>query len=227
MIILVPVLGRAHQIEPLLESIAAATKVDYRVLFICSPNDPAQEVCLASEADTMTVSWEPGRADFAKKINLAYEETNDEWYFQGATDLVFHPGWDTAALQVARGGLTGVIGTNDLGNAQVKRGIHSTHTLFSRAYIEQYGGTFDGTGAVFSEEYDHQFVDTEFVQTAVLHHQFRPSLRSTVEHMHPHWAKGEMDETYEKSAREYHEDAAIYNQRMRIARQAIRGPGRR
>ena len=30
-------------------------------------------------------------------------------------------------------------GTNDLGNALVVRGVHSTHTLFSRAYIERYG----------------------------------------------------------------------------------------
>jgi hypothetical protein len=215
--ILVPVLGRDHQIEPLLESIAASTESPYRVVFICSPSDPAREICLASDADTVIVPWEPDRADFAKKINLAYNTFEEDWYFQAATDLVFQPGWDTRAFHVARNSRCGVIGTNDLGNPSVQRGHHATHIIFSRAYIEEYGsGTFDGSGAVFSELYDHQFCDTEFIQTAKLRKQFKPSLRSVVEHMHPHWGKGEMDGTYLKSERSYREDAALYSQRMRI-----------
>lgn len=220
--ILVPVLGRPHQIQPLLESIAAATDVDYRVVFICSPSDPTQEVCRDSEADTITVPWEPARADFAKKINCAYGAIEEEWYFQAATDLVFQEGWASRALQVAQASRCGVIGTNDLGNPSVKKGTHATHILFSRAYIETFGGTFDNTAPVFSEAYDHCFVDTEFIFTATLRGQFKPSLRSIVEHMHPHWGKGEMDDTYEKSVREFREDAAIYSARMRQARREIR-----
>jgi glycosyltransferase involved in cell wall biosynthesis len=220
--ILVPVLGRAHQIEPLLASIAAATEEEYRVVFICSPDDPTREVCLKSDADTVTVPWGPNRADFAKKINRAYATVEEEeWYFQAATDLVFHPGWAERALHVAQSSRCGVIGTNDLGNPMVKRGNHSTHILFSRAYIEKFGGTFDGSGAIFSEVYDHQFVDTEFVQTALFRKQFKSSLRSHVEHMHPHWGKGEMDATYEKSERSFREDARIFNERMRRMRRGL------
>jgi len=216
--ILVPVLGRPHQIGPLLESIAAATDVDYKVVFICSPSDPTQEVCRDSEADTITVPWEPERADFAKKINCAYRAIEEEWYFQAATDLVFQEGWASRALHVAQASRCGVIGTNDLGNPAVKKGNHATHIVFSRAYIEEHGGTFDSSGAVFSEVYDHQFCDTEFVQTALSRGQFKPSLRSIVEHMHPHWGKGEMDDTYLKSERSFREDMTIYHQRMQILR---------
>lgn len=213
--ILVPVLGRQHQIGPLLQNIARVTAVPYEVHFICSKGDPARKACLASEAETITVPWEADRADFARKINLAYERIEAEWYFQAATDLRFYPGWAPSALSVAKSSGAGVIGTNDLGNPTVKRGNHATHILFSRSYIEQYGGTFDGSGKVFSEVYDHQFVDTEFVQTALWRKQFKPSLRSRVEHLHPHWGKGEMDATYEKSERSFLADAKIYNQRMR------------
>ena len=217
--ILVPVLRREHQIAPLLESLAATTDVDYRVIFICSPSDHgAIEVCLASEGDTITVPWVPDRADFAKKINLAYGMVEEEWYFQAATDLVFQEKWASRAFHIAQASRCGVIGTNDLGNPLVKKGNHATHIIFSRAYIEQHGGTFDNTGAVFSEVYDHQFVDTEFVQTALRRGQFKPSLRSIVEHMHPHWGKGEMDDTYVKSERSFREDMTLFNQRMRMLR---------
>jgi hypothetical protein len=217
--ILVPVLGREHQIEPLLTSIAEATKTEYRVTFICSPGDPARKACLASEADTIVVTWDPDRADFARKINLAYEQTEpEEWYFQGATDLVFHPEWDKQAFHVAQSSRCGVIGTNDLGNPLVKRGNHATHILFSREYIETHGGTFDGSGTVFTPAYDHQFVDTEFIQTALLRGQFKAALRSHVEHMHPHWGKGETDDTYAKSERSFREDAKLHNERIRLMR---------
>jgi hypothetical protein len=218
--ILIPVLGRKNQIKNVLNSIKLATVVEHRVIFICSPRDSARSACLAAtSAETITVPWVPGRADFAKKINLAYEEVEADWYFQAATDLVFQPRWDTLALEVGKS--VGVVGTNDLGNPHVKRGHAATHILFSREYIETFGGTYDGSAKVFSEEYDHSFVDTEFVQTALLHGQFRPSIMSIVEHMHPHWGKGEMDSTYEKSVREFKEDAVIYNNRMRAARRQI------
>lgn len=221
--IVVPVLRRAHQIEPLLKSIEEGTSdVDHRVVFVCSPEDKeALGECLASDADTITTTWEAGRSDFAKKVNLAYELTEEEWIFQAATDLVFHPGWASTALAVARRNRVGVVGTNDMGNPLVKRGHHSTHTLFSREYIEEYGGTHDNTGKVFSEAYEHQFVDTEFIQTAIMRGQFSPSLRSIVEHLHPHWGKGEMDETYKKATRDLVSDSEIYNNRMRFIRREM------
>lgn len=215
--ILVPVLGREHQIKPLLKNISDVTRAKHKVVFICSPNDPAKDVCLATGAETIVVPWNPRRADFAKKINLGFSETDGDWLFQGATDLVFHPGWDRQAIKTASVHKVGVVGTNDLGNPTVKRGLHATHILFSRKYIERHGGTYDSTGAVFSEMYAHQFVDTEFVQTAILRGQFKPCLRSVVEHMHPHWGKGDMDDTYVKSEKDYHRDAALYNKRMREA----------
>jgi glycosyltransferase involved in cell wall biosynthesis len=213
--IIIPVLGREDRIEPLLENIAQVTDVEHRVVFVCSRGDPATEVCRATDADTIVVPWAADRADYAKKINRAFELTEEEWIFQAATDLLFHEKWASRALYVGNVQKVGVVGTNDLGNPSVKRGAHATHILISRAYIETYGGTVDNSGIVFSTEYDHQYIDTEFVQTAVARRQFAPCLRSVVEHLHPHWGKAEMDATYEKSERLYREDAAIYNRRMR------------
>lgn len=213
--ILVPVLGRAAQIEPLLASIAGTTVVEYHVVLICSPGDEALSACLDSDADTIVANWAPDRADYAKKLGLGYRHTNEQWIFQGATDLRFHNGWDEQALLCARRHKAGVVGTNDMGNPLVKRGQHSTHSLIARSYIEEYGGTADNSGVIFSEAYDHQWTDNEFVETAKRRRQFVFCRNSIVEHMHPHWGKAEHDATYDKALRDTKSDIRIFQHRRK------------
>lgn len=222
--ILVPVLGRPQNVQPLLETLKV-TNNPYRVIFICSPGDKAEiEACRRSKAETFVCSWEPGKADFARKINWAFPQTGAPWVFQAADDLRFHPGWDVHALRMAEKRSAGVIGTNDIGNPLVRRGGHSTHTFIRRSYIDRYGGTMDDTGLVFCELYDHQYCDNEFVQTAIRRGQWAFSKRSIVEHLHPHWRKSDMDATYEKATRATQVDQKLYLRRMkqgdRIARKA-------
>ena len=212
--ILVPVLGRPHNVQPLLESLST-THEAYRVFFICSPDDTAQiEACLDSGQETLTVHWHPGKADYAKKINWGFEQTDSEWVFQGADDIRFKDNWDTAALRTAALRGKRVIGTNDLHNPLVKRGGTSTHTLFRRSYIEEYGGTHDNTGRVLHEGYDHQYVDNEFCETARRRDEWAFCKQSIVEHLHPHWGLVEEDETYRKADRARGQDFRRYHQRM-------------
>ena len=76
----------------------------------------------------------------------------------GADDIEFHPRWADIAVRMMRGRV-GVVATNDKANRQVMRGEFGTHCLISRAYIDEHGGTFDGTpGVVLHEGYDHNFV---------------------------------------------------------------------
>ena len=143
--LLIPVLGRPSNVQPLLDSIVGNTIGPYQIIFICSPGDDEQiEACRKSGYNTWVVEWEPARADYARKINWAFAQTDSEWIFQGADDIRFSKDWDTKALRY--GERFSVIGTNDLHNPSVKRGIHSTHILFRRSYIEKYGGTFEDPG---------------------------------------------------------------------------------
>lgn len=220
--ILVPVLGRPHNVHPLLESLKV-TKEPYAVYFICSPGDTAQiEACLRSGQQTWIVHWEPGKADFARKINWAFDRTHSQWLFQGADDIRFHAGWDAAALRIARTKSAQVIGTNDLHNPQVRRAMQSTHTLFARSYIEEQGGTHDGTGKVFCERYDHQYVDLEFCETAKRRGVWAFAKQSIVEHLHPHWGLAPDDATYEKATRLTAQDYRLYQKRMGRAHQNAR-----
>lgn len=226
--VLCPVLGRPHNVEPFLESLQG-TKSEYCVYFICSPRDTGQiEECQSSEAEVIVVPWNPSRADFAKKINLAFDRTEEEWLFQAADDIRFKDKWDVHALAMAKRNGARVIGTNDLGNPSVLRGRHSTHTLFHRSYIEEYGsGTMDNTGRVFSELYDHQWTDNEFIMTATHRREFIYARNSIVEHLHPHWGKGAMDVTYEKATRSSESDMLLFKSRMRNIQELTRQERRR
>jgi hypothetical protein len=213
--ILIPVLGRPQNVQPLVDSIVESTKGAYRIIFVCSPSDQEEiYFCRLTAYDTWIAPFESGPGDFAKKINWAYEQTTSSWIFQGADDIRFSPGWDTEALKVVSRGRS-VIGTNDLKNPGVKRGQHSTHTLFSRAYIDKYGsGTIDGRGKIFHEGYDHQFTDNEFCQVAMRRGEWAFAKKAVVEHLHPYWGTAPWDETYQKAVRNGLADQDLFNQRM-------------
>jgi hypothetical protein len=90
----------------------------------------------------------------------------------------------------------GVVGTNDLGNARVMAGEHSTHSLVRRSYIDEQG-TIDEQGKVLCEAYWHEYVDDEFVKTSMARHAWAFAEDSHVEHLHPGWGKAPMDALYE------------------------------
>lgn len=186
------------------------------MLFVCSPDDTDQiAACLATGEEVITVDWPPGRADYARKINHAYRTTKEPWLFCGADDLRFNADWDRLALQVGTRTGAGVVGTQDMGNALVKRGATATHPLVRRAYIEEFGGTFDRTGDIYCELYSHQYIDLELCETAKSRNRWAFAKRSIVEHLHPNWKKGEWDPTYEKAFADVQDDRTLYVRRQR------------
>ena len=223
--VLVPMLGRPQAAIHIAESLELATTVEHRLVFICSRRDlDVIAACEETGANVLIAPWGPGRGDFARKINWAFANTDEEFIFQGASDVFFHQEWDAQALAVAQKTKAGVIGTNDLANPSVKRGKASTHSLIRRSYIEDYGGTMDGTGAVFSETYSHQYCDVELCEVARLRGQFAFAARSIVEHRHPHWGTAPMDDTYRKGQRDTRADRALYVRRAKTlwARRQVR-----
>lgn len=217
-VLLVPVLRRPHRVAPLLESIDQATPEPHRVLFILSPDDEAEhDAVRASGADWLTMDESyVGKGDYAKKINQGYVHSTEPLLFLGADDLRFHHGWlDRAVSRL--GGTVHVVGTNDLGNARVMAGEHSTHSLVTRDYVDVFG-TVDEHAKVLHEGYRHNFCDTEFVGTAIRRKAFAFAADSVVEHLHPHWGKAEHDHVYKIGQRTFERDRMTYATRRRLWR---------
>lgn len=210
--VLVPVLDRPHRVQPLVDSLAEASQViQCDPVFLCSPGDHDEiEAVYAAGAEPLVVPFQPGRGDYARKLNHGFERTRHQFVFLAADDLTFHPGWIERAIARWYETDACVIGTNDLGNTRVTSGLHSTHTLVHRAYGEC--GTIDGD-ELLHPGYWHNFVDDEFVQTALARDTFAMAKDSIVEHLHPNWGKGRDDPIYRLGQQHFSEDRAYHQKR--------------
>lgn len=218
--ILVPVLGRPKSAAKLVQSINEHTKVPHITIFLCSAGDQAEiDACAA----TGSVVWLVADDRYSVKINAGVKidlGAQSDFVFLGADDLAFHDGWDRAAID--RYDETGkpVIGTNDLGNPTVMAGRHATHSLVHRSYLPL--GTIDETDKLLHEGYDHNWVDTEFIETAMSRDSFSFAFDSHVEHLHPVWHKAPMDVIYKRGRKDYHRDQTLFRSRRRLWRERVR-----
>lgn len=211
-LIAVPVLDRPHAVAPLVASIRAATRTPHRILFLCNAGDTAEiAACDASGCDVDVGPSQPRPGDWARKINHAYRSSVEPYLLLAADDLVFHPGWDVAALAYAERGF-GVVGTDDMGNGLVMRGDHATHPLVARAYVDACG-TVDECGVVVHEGYRHNCPDVELVETAKARGAWAFAAGAKVEHLHPFWRKGADDATYRLGRAGYAVDQALLARR--------------
>lgn len=214
-VIIVPVLRRPHRVEPLIASIERATDQPHRVLFVCTPEDEAQRSAVdAAGAERIDLEGPLRAGDYARKINAGYRASTEPLLFLAADDLNFHPHWLERAADLLTDRVQ-VIGTNDLGNPAVRRGRHATHSLVTREYCD-HRGTVDGPGQVLHEGYEHNFVDSEFVATAMARRAWAFARRSVVEHLHPHWNKGAMDSTYERGLAGFERDRRVFRRRSEM-----------
>lgn len=212
-VILVPMLGRPHRVQPLLDSIDASTPAA-QVLFCVSPDDHEVHAAIdAAGRERITVRWAKF-GDYARKVNAGYRTTGAPLIFLGADDLRFHPGWLTAARAQLTPGV-GVVGTNDLGSPRVKSGEHATHCLVTRDYVDRYG-VIDRPGAVMHEGYWHEFVDDELVETAKHRGAWAFAADSHVEHLHPNWGKSPTDPLYDQQRQRMRHSRPLYLRRRHL-----------
>ncbi len=209
--VIVPVLRRPHRVAPLMESVARVTPDPFRLLFVCDSDDYSeQETIDGLGGDRIQVD-----GNYAQKINAAYRVTVEPLLFLGADDIEFHPFWFERAVERLSDPSIGVVGTNDLGNPRVRAGLHATHSLVTRAYIDEHG-TIDESGKVLHESYPHEYVDTEFVQTAMHRQAWAFARDSVVEHMHPHWGKAPTDALYDAHRGRMKLGERIYTRRKHL-----------
>lgn len=213
LVVIVPMLGRAHRVQPLIESLSATCEA--RVLFAVSPDDTkVHEAVDEVGAERVTVQWR-STGDYARKIQAGIDVSTEQHIFTAADDLRFHPGW----YEAARGRLSdrvGVVGTNDLTNPRVMRGEHATHFLVARWYVAL--GTIDRPGVLMHHGYVHEFVDDELVGTAKRRRAWAFAPDSHVEHLHPMAGKAPMDDLYAAQQRRMAASRSLYQRRRRLWR---------
>lgn len=230
--ILAPVLDRPHRVRSIVQSLeGTAAFTSMRIVFLCSPEDWDERKAILDVEDewksdgqslkveSVIVPWEPGPGDYARKINhgsVRARAAGSRFVLLAADDLHFHPGWAERALATYLETGACVIGTNDLGNTRVTSGNHATHPLVHLDYLEC--GTIDepDCGRLLAEVYHHNFVDTEFIETAKIRGTFVAALDSHVEHIHHLWGKAPDDETYRIGSRTFPADQVLFARRRQL-----------
>jgi len=214
--VLCPVLRRPHRAQPLAESLAAATP-DARLVFIATEGDDAEiDAVRATGCDLLILPGPHQHGDWSKKINYGYRNTTEPLMLLCGDDVVFHDGWLEAAASLMVGPI-GVVGTNDLANERVMRGIHSTHPMVARRYADEQG-TVEGPGRVVSECYQHNYVDDELVGTAKKRKAWAFARDSIVEHRHVFHGSAPDDEVYKLGRQGMRADRAVYRSREHLWR---------
>lgn len=211
--IIIPTYGRPHRVAEMKADVFAATTLEYRLVFVVEADDLAtDEACQEARVDYFV---NEGVRSYSGAVNTAYRHTSGEHLFAGADDLHFHPGWDLAALRcAAENPWAQVIGTDDLLNPYVKQGVHATHYLVRRSYLDEVGGIVDeGPGSFLHEGYGHNYTDTEFIGTAKARCVFRPCFESIVAHLHESAGLSPRDATHDKADATYGADAELYESR--------------
>lgn len=213
--VIVPVLHRPQNVRPLLETLRASTGLA-TAWFVCDRDDK-EEQDLVLEHGGRVLKCD---GSFAEKVNYAYTAIPRvgkpaPWLMLTGDDVLFQPGWLDHALFVASQYGGQVVGTNDLGNPRVTSGDHATHMLVSRRYVDEVGATFDAEPGVVCGPYRHWFVDDELVLAAKQRGVWQMALGSIVEHMHPLWGKGQVDDVYVKGQAHAEADKALFEERAR------------
>lgn len=231
--ILIPVLNRPDNVEPVVGSALAATPEAQVVLIPTAGYTDEVEACLevvglfgVERVTVFPMVEHVTVGDYARKINQAVAWTESPYLFFGADDLRFDLGWFDAAHALMTRDI-GVVGTNDMGGWRpnspsrdaVRRGDHATHCLVARWYTALGlidDDPFPPEPRVLNPDYPHEFVDDEFCATARARHAWAYAAESYVEHLHPHFGKGENDESYRRSVDRIPAGRAIYRARAHL-----------
>jgi glycosyltransferase involved in cell wall biosynthesis len=215
--ILIPTFGRPQRAAELVEDIRVATTANYRIYFVVEKHDP-ETIAAVGRLDAEAII-NPGEPTYASCINSAYAQTKEPYFFTGADDIHFHPGWLSEALKWMSDPKIGIVGTADpLHDSR----DHSTHSLVRRKYIQQHSGCLDRPNTVLYP-YWHGWTDHEFLGIAKSRGAYHYCKKSLVDHHHPGWdwfgrvdsGDEKFDATYAKGNRNHRQDTRKFLQRCR------------
>lgn len=212
--VVVPVLRRPQRAEPFMASLRESLPeggAEPPVIALANADD--RDTALAwrrTGARVVLEHHQPG--SFGQKANHAVPYVHTPWMFLTGDDVCFHPGW----LEAAFDGIddqVGVIGTNDLGNPAVQAGEHATHMLLRMRYVREQGASWNGPETV-AGPYRHWFTDNEIVAVAKLRGAWAMRLGSVVEHLHPYFDRGTMDDVYRIGEEHAQADQQLWLERL-------------
>lgn len=208
--IFVPSLNRSHRLRALIKNCHEVTPEPHIFHFMVCQQDMASRVILEELGENYftDLPTDYGSQHFPHRIQYLYEHTSEPWFLTASDDILFHPGWLTAAFS-ERSPEHKVITFRDLNNP------NGTNFLVNREYIDTQSGCLDVPKHVYHPDYIHNFSDDELWGTAQMRGAF---LRCSgiIEHLHWGPGKNTYDETYARADRANEADRALWASRRHL-----------
>lgn len=177
--IYLPTYKRPHALAAVARNIEETTHNPFTLYFGLEVDDPEGiEAAKATGHIVIVNKYEPG---YANTTQTMYEASSEPYWFHGNDDFVFLKDWDKAPIEeLAKRPELMVLGVSD-GNPSTN---YWTISMVKREYIEKMSGVVDMPNRVFYP-YNHNYIDTEFSQTAVTRGVWDKLEVPCIEHHHP------------------------------------------
>jgi glycosyltransferase involved in cell wall biosynthesis len=197
--IIIPTVDRAHLLPGLLESIEAATELEHHVYFVVEHSDVMTRLVLEdqhAEHELVVGDW----GSYTAASNVGVRKSDEPLFLVANDDVVFHAGWDVAAVEAMRDPVR-VVGV-DQGNGRT-----DCFFLVDRRYL-------DG-GDLYHPDYQSQWCDTEFAEVAKARGVWADAPGALIEHRHWTLGKAPVDSTYQKAIASDAHDRVLFEQRRK------------
>lgn len=210
--ILVPTYKRPDSLQRLADNIHANTKSSFMLWFGVEEDDKASfDAAIKTEANVAVNRYTPG---YSNTIQTLYELSQGKFIIHANDDFDFHKDWDVEPLKLFKDPKIMVVGLK-----QTEGDVHgSAISIFRRKYIEEMSGVIDMPNRVFYP-YHHNYVDTEFTETAQYRKVWVQCEPRVITHMHPGFTGLPADETYNKNAETSGLDRMTYISRCHLWQQ--------
>ena len=206
--ILIPSKDRSDRFQRIIENINSTTVSPHKIYFIIEDND-FDSIAEAKRLNA-NIIISSGRG-YRAAINLGYLKTTEEFLLLGSDDIVFTQGWDLLMLDKMNDEKIGIVGGKDDWPIS-QTGLHGSHLLVRRSYIEEFSGVEDEDNVIYSSSYQHFMTDIETEQTAMKRAAFA-SCEAVIEHNHYCRGTALNDSTYEIELPKSKPDELQYNLR--------------
>jgi hypothetical protein len=203
-----PTYHRPHKLAAVAKNIEETTKNPFTLYFGVEPDDEASiEAAKATGHKVVINKYEQG---YANTIQSIYEASSAPFWLHANDDFEFLPDWDVHPLAMFDTPHIMVVGVREQENT-----TFSAVCIGRRSYIEKMSGVLDMPNRVFYP-YGHNYVDTEFTETAKARGVWASCDAPCIQHLHPGIVGGNKDATYRKNDASAATDEQIYLSRQHL-----------
>ena len=190
--ILIPTYKRPDDLALVAKSIEDNTKHSFKVWFGLEKDDPeGLQAALATGHNALVNKYD---LNYSNTIQTLYEASTAPFILHANDDFEFHKNWDEIPMSMFERKDLMVVGLR-----QTEGDNHgSAISLFRRKYIEKMSGCMDIPNRIFYP-YNHNFVDTEFTQTAQHRGVWAKCEPLVITHLHPGFTGKNKDATHRKN----------------------------